>query len=81
MRKMKRIVAAGLVLSMMLTACGGSKTGGTDATEKADAAEKSNAGEQANTADGAASGNAQNSQEPEEITIWYEGGDARLPFF
>lgn len=26
MKKMKRIAAAGLVLSMMLTACGGSKT-------------------------------------------------------
>lgn len=75
MKKMKRIAAAGLVLSMMLTACGGSKTSETNA------APQSSAAEQSKTAESSAAGNAKDSQAAEEITIWYEGGDARLPFF
>ena len=78
MKKMKQIAAAGLVLSMMLTACGGSKTGETSAAAQTNAA--ANAA-QSDAAESAASGNAQNNQAAEEITIWYEGGDARLPFF
>lgn len=75
MKRMKRIAAAGLVLSMMLTACGGSKTSETSAAPQTDAKAQSKA------AESTAAGNGKDSQATEEITIWYEGGDARLPFF
>ena len=69
MRKMKRIAATGLIFSMMLTACGGGTTGIKEERQETTKQEVSSASTE------------NSSSESEVITIWFEGGDARLPFF
>lgn len=69
MKKWKRLLATGLVAAMMLSGCGASQNETTEDT--------SNTG----TDTEAAETNGTTSGDPVEITIWFEGGDARLPFF
>lgn len=72
MKRMKQIAAAGLGISLLLTACSGQTT--ETAPDGAKESVTTGAGQEI-------SGQTSSAGEETVITIWYEGGDARLPFF